>query len=65
MLGTPQECVERLQRFADAGVHHFILSPLCDDEKLGQHLKSMRGRSSPSFAKAMEPQMDADKCRYE
>src|SRR5262245_8140803 len=31
-LGTPQECVECLQRFVDAGARHFILSPLCDDE---------------------------------
>jgi probable F420-dependent oxidoreductase len=38
-LGTPKECVERLQRFVDAGVRHFILSPLCDNEVLGQHLE--------------------------
>ena len=38
-LGTPQECVERLQRFADAGARHFILSPLCDIDALGQHLE--------------------------
>jgi len=38
-LGTPKECVERLQRFVDAGARHFILSPLCDNEVLGQHLE--------------------------
>ena len=39
-LGTPQECVERLQRFAEAGARHFILSPLCDNDNdaLEQHL---------------------------
>ncbi len=37
-LGTPQECVERLQRFAEAGARHFILSPLCDNDALEQHL---------------------------
>ncbi len=38
-LGTPKECVERLQRFVEAGARHFILSPLCDNEALGQHLE--------------------------
>jgi probable F420-dependent oxidoreductase len=38
-LGTPKECAERLQRFVDAGARHFILSPLCDNEVLGQHLE--------------------------
>jgi probable F420-dependent oxidoreductase len=37
-LGTSIECVERLQRFIDAGARHLILSPLCDNEALGQHL---------------------------
>ena len=37
-LGTPRECVERLQCFVEAGARHLILSPLCDDETLGQHL---------------------------
>jgi probable F420-dependent oxidoreductase len=38
-LGTPKECVERLQRFVDAGARHFVLSPLCGNEVLGQHLE--------------------------
>lgn len=38
-LGTPKECAERLQRFVEAGARHFILSPLCDNEVLGQHLE--------------------------
>ena len=38
-LGTPKECVERLQRFVEAGARHLILSPLCDNEALGQHLE--------------------------
>jgi probable F420-dependent oxidoreductase len=38
-LGTAKECVERLQRFVDAGARHFILSPLCDADALGQHLE--------------------------
>jgi alkanesulfonate monooxygenase SsuD/methylene tetrahydromethanopterin reductase-like flavin-dependent oxidoreductase (luciferase family) len=37
-VGTPKECVERLQRFVEAGARHFILSPLCDNDVLGLHL---------------------------
>jgi probable F420-dependent oxidoreductase len=48
-LGTPQECVERLQRFVDAGARHFILSPLCDNEVLGQHLEIYAREILPQF----------------
>ena len=48
-LGTPQECVERLQRFADAGARHFILSPLCDVEMLRQHLNIYARDILPRF----------------
>jgi probable F420-dependent oxidoreductase len=48
-LGTPKECVERLRRFVDAGARHFILSPLCDDEVLGQHLDIYAREILPQF----------------
>jgi alkanesulfonate monooxygenase SsuD/methylene tetrahydromethanopterin reductase-like flavin-dependent oxidoreductase (luciferase family) len=48
-LGTPHKCVERLQRFVDAGVRHFILSPLCDHDKLGQHLEIYARQLLPQF----------------
>jgi alkanesulfonate monooxygenase SsuD/methylene tetrahydromethanopterin reductase-like flavin-dependent oxidoreductase (luciferase family) len=48
-LGTPQECVERLQRFVDAGARHFILSPLCDNDVLGQHLAIYAREILPQF----------------
>jgi alkanesulfonate monooxygenase SsuD/methylene tetrahydromethanopterin reductase-like flavin-dependent oxidoreductase (luciferase family) len=48
-LGTPKECVECLQRFVDAGARHFILSPLCDDEVLGQHLDIYAREILPQF----------------
>jgi probable F420-dependent oxidoreductase len=38
-LGTPDECADRIQRFVDAGVRHFILSPLCESQALGTHLE--------------------------
>jgi probable F420-dependent oxidoreductase len=48
-LGTPQDCVERLQRFVNAGARHFILSPLCDNEMLGQHLDICAKEILPQF----------------
>jgi probable F420-dependent oxidoreductase len=48
-LGTPKECVERLQRFVDAGARHFILSPLCDSEALGEHLQIYARDILPQF----------------
>ena len=48
-LGTPRECVERLQRFVDAGARHFILSPLCDADALGRHLEVYAREILPQF----------------
>jgi probable F420-dependent oxidoreductase len=48
-LGPPKACVERLQRFVDAGVRRFILSPLCDHEALGQHLEIYAREILPHF----------------
>jgi probable F420-dependent oxidoreductase len=51
-LGTPAECAERLQRFIAAGARHIILSPLCDDAALGQHLEI--------YAREILPRLRAD-----
>ena len=48
-LGTPQECVAYLQRFVDAGARHFILSPLCDNDMLAQHLEVYAREILPQF----------------
>lgn len=48
-LGTPKECVEGIQRFVDAGARHFILSPLCDNDVLGQHLEIYAREILPQF----------------
>ena len=49
VLGPPKECIERLQRFVDAGARHIILSPLCDDDILGQHLDLYARDILPQF----------------
>jgi len=33
LLGRPEDCLEQLQRFADAGCRHFVLSPLMDPDE--------------------------------
>jgi probable F420-dependent oxidoreductase len=48
-LGTPAECVASLQRFVDAGARHFILSPLCDNGALAQHLETYAQEILPQF----------------
>ena len=48
-LGTPRECVERIQRFVDAGARHFILSPLCEPEMLSTHLDIYAREILPQF----------------
>ncbi|HSF31739.1 MAG TPA: LLM class flavin-dependent oxidoreductase [Candidatus Tectomicrobia bacterium] len=48
-LGTPKECVERIRHFVDAGARHFILSPLCAHEVLGQHLEIYAREILPQF----------------
>ena len=32
LLGRPEDCLEQLQTFADAGCRHFVLSPLMDPD---------------------------------
>jgi alkanesulfonate monooxygenase SsuD/methylene tetrahydromethanopterin reductase-like flavin-dependent oxidoreductase (luciferase family) len=32
LLGRPEDCLEQLQAFADAGCRHFVLSPLMDPD---------------------------------
>ena len=34
LLGRPEDCLEQMQKFVDAGTRHFILSPLMDANEL-------------------------------
>lgn len=38
VLGTAEECAERLSQFVEAGVRHVILVPICPDEEFADHL---------------------------
>lgn len=34
LLGTPADCIERIEAFAEAGVGHFVINALCDPDAL-------------------------------
>jgi probable F420-dependent oxidoreductase len=37
VLGTAEECAERLARFVEAGARHIILVPICPEQELEEH----------------------------
>lgn len=39
VMGTAQDCVRRLTDFAEAGVRHFILVPICPPDEFMQHVE--------------------------
>lgn len=39
VMGTPQDCARRLADYAEAGVHHFILVPICSPAEFIEHLE--------------------------
>jgi probable F420-dependent oxidoreductase len=52
VLGTTDECAERLARFVAAGVHHVILVPICPQEELMAHLEAYQRDVIPAARKA-------------
>ncbi|HZQ38123.1 MAG TPA: LLM class flavin-dependent oxidoreductase [Dehalococcoidia bacterium] len=40
VLGTAEQCAERLAQFVQAGARHIILVPICPEEELMQHLEA-------------------------
>ena len=40
MLGTPEQCAERLAEYVQAGVEHFCLVPIAPPKELPAHLES-------------------------
>jgi probable F420-dependent oxidoreductase len=36
LLGRPEDCLDQLQAFADAGCRHFVLSPLMDPDEFAE-----------------------------
>ncbi len=40
VLGTAEQCAERLTQFVQAGARHIILVPICPEDELMQHLEA-------------------------
>ena len=40
VLGTPEQCAERLAEYAEAGVDHFCLVPIAPPTELPVHLET-------------------------
>ncbi|HEY7295554.1 MAG TPA: LLM class flavin-dependent oxidoreductase [Dehalococcoidia bacterium] len=40
VLGTAEQCAERLAQFVEAGVRHIIFVPICPEEELMQHMEA-------------------------
>ena len=49
LLGTPQQCVERLQEYIDAGARHIIFSVACPREDRARHIETIAGEIIPHF----------------
>ncbi|MCH8744426.1 MAG: LLM class flavin-dependent oxidoreductase [Chloroflexi bacterium] len=49
LLGTPEQCVERLQEYIDAGARHIIFSVACPREDRARHIETIAGEIIPHF----------------
>ncbi len=47
LLGTADECADRLSQFVDAGVRHVILVPICPEQELMHHLEAYQRELLP------------------
>jgi alkanesulfonate monooxygenase SsuD/methylene tetrahydromethanopterin reductase-like flavin-dependent oxidoreductase (luciferase family) len=49
LLGTPQQCIQRLQAYIDAGVRHVIFSVACPREDRARHIETIASAIIPHF----------------
>jgi len=47
VLGTPDQCADRLNQYVEAGVRHFILVPICPPAELPSHLEAYVRQIAP------------------
>jgi probable F420-dependent oxidoreductase len=50
IVGPPEECVERLQRFVEAGCVKFVLRPACPPEEIQQQIERYGKEILPHFS---------------
>ena len=49
LLGTPEQCAERLQEYVDAGARHIIFSVACPREDRVRHIETIVSEIIPHF----------------
>jgi probable F420-dependent oxidoreductase len=49
LLGTPEQCAERLKEYIDAGARHIVFSVTCPPEGSERHLEDIAGKLIPMF----------------
>jgi alkanesulfonate monooxygenase SsuD/methylene tetrahydromethanopterin reductase-like flavin-dependent oxidoreductase (luciferase family) len=49
LLGTPQQCIERLHEYIDAGARHIIFSVACPREDRARHIETIANEIIPHF----------------
>lgn len=49
LLGTPEQCAERLQEYIDAGARHIVFSITCPPEDRERHIEEIAAKLIPMF----------------
>ena len=49
LLGTPEQCAERLQEYIDAGARHIVFSITCRPEDRERHIEDIAAKLIPMF----------------
>ena len=49
LLGTPEQCAERLQEYIDAGARHIVFSITCPPEDRERHIEDIAAKLIPMF----------------
>ena len=52
LLGTAQQCVDRLQEYVDAGVRYVIFTICCRREDRARHIETIAKEIIPQFRRA-------------
>lgn len=49
-LGTPEDCIESIERFAELGISHFIITQCCPPSESAEQLEAFAREVIPHFA---------------
>lgn len=51
IVGTPDDCIERLERYVEAGIRHFVINPYPHPDNLEEWFKAFSEKIIPYFSK--------------